>query len=71
MHIGRRIKEVMDEQGRSVIWLAKQIDCERTNIYNIFSRKDINTNLLERISLELNHNFFKELSDGFKMKKKE
>lgn len=71
MHIGQRIKDVMEEQGRSVIWLAKQITCERTNVYNIFSRKDINTNLLERISLVLNHDFFKELSDEFKKKKKQ
>lgn len=70
MHVGLRIKEVMDNQGRSVIWLSKQIACERTNVYNIFSRKDINTNLLRQISLVLDHDFFKELSDEIKKKKK-
>lgn len=50
-------------------WLAAEINCERTNVYNIFSRKDISTGLLQKISVILNHDFFKELSqDTFKKK---
>lgn len=71
MHIGQRIKEVMDEQGRSVIWLAKQLDCERTNVYNVFSRKDISTKLIDSIGLILKHDFYKELSEDFKKRKKQ
>lgn len=52
----------MDEKRLSVIWLSKTINCERTNVYNIFSRKDISTNLLRRICMALDHDFFKELS---------
>ena len=70
MHVGSRIKQVMEDQGRSVIWLAKQIACERTNVYNIFSRKDINTNLLRQISVVLGHDFFKELSDEISKKRR-
>lgn len=67
MHIGTRIKEVMEQKHRSVLWVARQIDCERTNVYNIFARQDINTNLLRQLSLILDHDFFKELSkDTFK-----
>jgi hypothetical protein len=62
MHIGQRIKEVMDEKRLSVIWLSKTINCERTNVYNIFSRKDISTSLLRKISMALGHDFFKEVS---------
>ncbi len=61
-HIGQRIKEVMYQKHRSVIWVAGQIDCERTNVYNIFARKDINTSLLRQLSVVLEHDFFKELS---------
>jgi hypothetical protein len=69
MHIGERIKQVLEERRRPVTWLAKEIQCERTNVYNIFSRKDISTGLLQKISIILNHDFFKELSqDTFKKK---
>ena len=73
MHIGQRIKEVLTQKHKPVTWLAKEINCERTNVYNIFSRKDISTGLLEKISIILEHDFFKDLSEdifkGGKLKK--
>lgn len=67
MHIGQRIKEIMAERRVSVIWVSKQIGCERTNVYNIFEREGINTELLQKFCLILDHDFFKELSkDTFK-----
>ena len=69
MHIGERSKQVLEERRKPVTWLAKEINCERTNVYNIFSRRDISTGLLQKISVILNHDFFKELSvDTFKKK---
>lgn len=65
MHIGQRIKDVLEQRRRPVTWLAKEINCERTNVYNIFARQDINTGLLIKIGNILEHNFFKELSDEF------
>ena len=62
MHIGERIKEIMELKHRSVVWVARQIDCERTNVYNIFARKDINTSLLRQFCIILDYDFFKELS---------
>lgn len=62
MHIGQRIREVMRQKKVSVVWVAQQISCERTNVYNIFERKDVNTNVLQRLCVVLNHDFFKELS---------
>ncbi len=67
MHIGKKIKEVMEQRHRSVIWVAQQISCERTNVYNIFSRADINTSLLRQFCIILDYDFFKDLSkDTFK-----
>lgn len=63
MHIGHRIKEVMKSQKVSAVSVAKAIECERTNLYNIFEREDINTSLLRKLSLVLKHDFFKELSN--------
>ena len=65
MHIGKRIKEVLEQRQKPVTWLAKEINCERTNVYNIFARKDINTALLAKIGIILEYNFFKEFSDEF------
>lgn len=57
----------MEQRHRSVIWVSKQIACERTNVYNIFAREDINTSLLRKLSIILEYDFFKELSkDTFK-----
>lgn len=61
--IGEHIKEVLFSQHHSAQWLSEQIPCERTNVYDIFRRGDINVNLLKRISEILNYDFFKELSE--------
>ncbi len=65
MHIGKHIEEVLKENRYSVIWLAKQINCDRRNIYNIFKREYIDTELLKRISMAMNHDFFKDLSEEY------
>ena len=67
MNIGKHIHEILKKQGKSAAWLAKEIPCERTNVYNIFKRKSLDARLLMRISIILQHDFFKELSeDTFK-----
>ena len=62
IHIGDIIKKQFDAQGHTVSWFAKQLCCDRTNIYSIFKRKSIDTALLEKISMILNHDFFKYYS---------
>ena len=69
MHIGQKIKEVMQLRHRSVIWVAQQIACERTNVYNIFAREDISTGLLRQLSIILEYDFFKDLSADIKKEK--
>lgn len=61
--IGERIKMALFAQNHTAKWLAEQLPCERTNVYDIFKRSDINVNLLRQISIVLNHDFFKDLSD--------
>ena len=62
MNIGKHIEETLRKQGKSASWLATQMPCERTNVYNIFKRKSLDVRLLMRISVILNYDFFKELS---------
>ena len=66
IHIGSIIKKRFDEQGLSESWLAKQLCCDRTNIYSIFKRESIDTMLLTKISLILKHDFFKYYCEDIK-----
>ncbi len=56
--IGKIIEDELRNQERSVVWLARKLNCNRTNIYKIFNRASIDTELLLKISKILNRNFF-------------
>ena len=58
LHIGNLIKEELERQERTVAWLARKLCCDRTNVYKIFKRSTIDTELLLRVSQILNCNFF-------------
>lgn len=60
--IGLLIKEELERQERSVTWFARKLSCDRTNVYRIFQKQSIDTNLLIRISLILNRDFSAEIS---------
>ena len=62
MNVGKHVEEVLKGQKKSAAWLASQIPCERTNVYNIFRRKSMDIRLLMRLSVILDHDFFLELS---------
>jgi formyltetrahydrofolate hydrolase len=66
MHIGRLIKEVLDEKRISVRQFAMMANSERTNMYRILDRESIDLSVLERYSRILDHNFFQDLSDEYK-----
>ncbi|MBQ4499494.1 MAG: XRE family transcriptional regulator [Alistipes sp.] len=63
--IGEAIRAELDRQERSVVWFARHLSCDRTNVYKIFAKDSIDTELLMRISITLNHNFFEDLSRDF------
>ncbi len=63
IHIGNQIREELKSQGRTITWFAAQICCTRENVYDIFKRPNIDTELLSRISDILGHNFFQDLAD--------
>ena len=69
MHIGQIIRQELEDQGRSVVWLAKQMSYSRTNIYKIFDRPSIDADVLLRISFILDVDFFKYYSAELKNKK--
>lgn len=69
IHIGRLIETAIRSQGLSASWVAAQLRCDRTNVYDIIHREYIDTQLLLRISLLLNVDFFKYYSDYLKEQK--
>ena len=60
--IGTMIKEELERQERTVSWLARKLNCDRSNVYRLFRKHSIDTVLLQRISVILNRDFFSELS---------
>lgn len=62
INIGERIQEELVQQERSISWLARKLNCNRTSVYRILKKNSIDTALLSQISLILNHDFFQELS---------
>ena len=65
MDIGKKIKEVFEQQPKShnIKWFAAQLHCNRSNIYDIFNRASIDTDRLTQISKVLNHDFFLDISN--------
>ena len=63
IHIGFETKSELARQERSVSWFARKLCCERTNVYSIFKRKSIDTDMLTRISRILQRNFFELYDD--------
>lgn len=58
IHIGREIRSFMESGNMSASWLAERLCCDRTNIYKIFTRASLDSQMLLRISIFLRHNFF-------------
>lgn len=58
IHIGQLIEAELHRQERTVTWFANKLYCDRTNVYKIFRKQSIDTELLLRISHILNYNFF-------------
>ena len=62
MRIGQRIHNELKRQGRTVTWLAQQLELERPSLYYTFRQNSIDMELLMRISFVLNHNFLLDVA---------
>ncbi|MBU0487184.1 MAG: hypothetical protein KKA07_00265 [Bacteroidetes bacterium] len=58
IHIGELIRQRLEETGISKAEFARQLNCSPQNIYSVFARKSIDTQLLMQISLVLGEDFF-------------
>ena len=60
--IGDLINEEVRRKGMPVTKFAKEINCQRNNVYDIFNRSNMDIDLLNRISKVLDVNFFKTIA---------
>ena len=60
--IGLAIRQKMSEQGTTIAWLARQVDCDRSNLGKQLQNIHIYPELLLKISVALKTNFFETYS---------
>ncbi|MFT5779217.1 MAG: hypothetical protein ACI837_002174 [Crocinitomicaceae bacterium] len=58
LHIGEKIKEVAKSKRIGSTEFGQLINTSKQNIYGIYSRKSIDSELLPKISDALDHDFF-------------
>lgn len=63
IHVGSIIKETLKKKGKSVTWFANEMCCTRTNVYKIFRKKSIDTDIIWRASQVLECNLFELISN--------
>lgn len=65
IHIGHLIREQLKTDNRSVSWLAREIHCTRNNVYKIFNKPSLDGDLILKISIAMNYNFFQYYTAEF------
>jgi len=58
IHIGKKIREIVDKSNFSIVDFAKSINLSRDGAYKIFAKEYIDTDQLKKISRVLKHDFF-------------
>ena len=56
--LGFIVRQKMDEQGTTVAWLARRVNCDRGNLHKQLNNIHIHPELLLKISAALKTNFF-------------
>lgn len=65
IHIGQLIHEQLRKDQRSTSWLAREIGCTRNHVYKVFRKPSLDADLILKISVALNFNFFRYYSAEF------
>ena len=61
IHIGKKIQFVFNQSGLTVSQFARMLEVQRTRIYNIFTSKTLDIDLVCKISDVLHYDFISEL----------
>ena len=62
LNIGQCIKEETLKQERTMSWLARKLNRDRSAVYRMLNKNSIDTNTLSEILRLLNRDFFRDLS---------
>ena len=65
IHIGHLIQVQLKADKRSVGWLSREIGCTRNNVYKIFNKASLDSDLIFRIAKAMNFNFFQYYTAAF------
>ncbi|MDY6036845.1 MAG: XRE family transcriptional regulator [Paludibacteraceae bacterium] len=68
--IGKEIRRELKRQGRSGVWLARQLPCSNNHVYKLFSKKTMDADLLWRISDIMDVNFFRLYMDKWERRRR-
>lgn len=68
VHIGEKVQEIYLDRGIKLSEFADRIGTVRQNVYRIFERETINSGLLHKISIVLDFDFFRYLSENLFIK---
>ena len=63
LHIGKLIQNKLKDEGRTTSWFARKMRCTPSSIHKICQKPHIHSELLLRISLVLDYDFFVHYSD--------
>jgi plasmid maintenance system antidote protein VapI len=66
IHIGEIIRQQLKEEGRSIVWLSKQINCDSSNLCKLLNQNSFYTDQLYRISVALKTDYFGIFSEVVK-----
>lgn len=50
IHVGQEIRRRLEEKNCTVVWLAHQLSCSRTNMYKIFEKPHLDSEMLQRMT---------------------
>ena len=70
-HIGKIVRQKLEEKERSITWLAGKTNCSSSNLCKLLKNKFINHDLLFQICIVLEEDFFSYYSNELKQKHKE
>ena len=65
LHIGHLIHEQLKRDQRSASWLAREIGCTRNHVYKIFNKPSLEGDLILKISIAMQFNFFQYYTAEF------
>lgn len=62
IHVGSLIRAELTRQDQTVTWLAEQLGIKRTNCYRFLHAQSLHTDIIEQLSIVMQHDFFADLS---------